>query len=300
MPGAIDRGEAIAWLEGHGWSSARDIGERAQDLISDRIRISAGRGDRPAESEAARSFLAGFGELVLPLAGGGEIALVPTPAAPGGDESVLAAAEAEWGRPVFPVGVRADGAGLLLVTPEGRFSYADRTGTRYLADEPVEALARLRDGGELPTVSEYLASGGSGGTDGRGAEGTAGELPGTASSLLVDRTVKTRTNTVGGAEPDLHPAVRAFLDALPPYQREPFAAWCAETSLISDELLLLDERRGDGAATTLDEARAHFTGSQILSVAIREGGDPEHGKPVRPCRSCAALLAELGVEVITG
>ncbi|KDN82102.1 hypothetical protein KCH_61180 [Kitasatospora cheerisanensis KCTC 2395] len=276
-------------------------------MISDRIRISAEGGYRPVEFDAARSFLASFGELVLPLSGGGGIALVPNPAGPGedNDEGVLAAAEAAWGRPVFPVGVRTDRPGRLLVTPEGRFCYADETGTRYLADEPVEALARLRDGGELPTVGEHLPSSGSGsgsdgGTGGRGAEPVAEELPSTASSLLVDKTLKTRTNTVGGSEPDLHPAVRAFLDALPPYLREPFAAWCAETSLISEELLLLDERRGDGAVTTLDEARPHFAGSQILSVAIREGSDPEHGKPVQPCRSCAALLAELGVEVIAG
>ncbi|HEX5569582.1 MAG TPA: YwqJ-related putative deaminase [Streptomyces sp.] len=123
-------------------------------------------------------------------------------------------------------------------------------------------------------------------------------VPGVASSLLVQGTVVSQTSLSGGGEPDLHPAVREFFDALPPGSREPFIGYCAESALISDQLWHLDQERRDGRTVGLDEALPHFSGSAIISRKIREHGDPEHGRPAPVCRSCAALLDKLGVRVL--
>ncbi|MFV0127985.1 YwqJ-related putative deaminase [Streptomyces sp. HMX112] len=123
-------------------------------------------------------------------------------------------------------------------------------------------------------------------------------VPGVASSLLVQGTVVSHTSLSGDAEPQLHPAVREFLDGLPPEQRESFAGYCAESALVSDQLWSLDQGRGDGGWTTLDESLDHFSGAAIVSKKIREPGDPEHGEPAPLCRSCEVLLRRLGVRVV--
>jgi hypothetical protein len=124
-------------------------------------------------------------------------------------------------------------------------------------------------------------------------------VPGIASSLLIRGTVVSQTNLTGGGRPELHPAVRGFFDALPPEHREPFIGYCAESALVSDQLWRLDQEGGDGRTTTLDEACPHFEGSAIMSRKIREHGDPEHGQPTPPCRSCTALLERLSVQILS-
>nr|WP_078971498.1 YwqJ-related putative deaminase [Streptomyces chattanoogensis] len=123
-------------------------------------------------------------------------------------------------------------------------------------------------------------------------------VPGVASSLLINDMVLSQTNLSGGGEPNLHPAVNRFFRFLPVQLREPFAGYCAESALVSDQLWHLDEQQIGGSHTTLEAAAPHFADSVILSRLIREPGDPEHGKPTLPCRSCTALLDELGVRIM--
>ncbi|MFF9430873.1 YwqJ-related putative deaminase [Streptomyces sp. NPDC014746] len=123
-------------------------------------------------------------------------------------------------------------------------------------------------------------------------------IPGTAASLLLHGTITSHTNLTGDGEPQLHPAVRAFFDGLPPAQRESFAGYCAESALVSDELFAFDRQRGDGRAATLDEAVPHFAGAAVVARKIRPHGDPEHGTEADVCRSCSALLDRLGVTIL--
>ncbi|MGW4378487.1 YwqJ-related putative deaminase [Kitasatospora sp. NPDC004531] len=272
MPQPRDPDGTLSWLAGCGWSPSRDIGERARELLADWVRADGGQA---GEESAALSFLGRFGDLTLPTASGGVLRTVPT--APAGPESAAALAElaAALGEPVVPVGAELDGPGRLVVSAGGSFFHLGADEVEFLGVNPYEALDRYRPAAEA-------------------------EVPHTVSTLLVDRTLWTRSNTLGEQDPELHPAVQEFLDELPPYQREPFAARCAETGLISDVLHHLDEQRADGAETTLEDARPHFAESWISSIAVRPDDSAEHGAPVPPCRSCAALLAELGVEVVEG
>ncbi|EME99033.1 hypothetical protein J7W19_23975 [Streptomyces mobaraensis NBRC 13819 = DSM 40847] len=121
--------------------------------------------------------------------------------------------------------------------------------------------------------------------------------PGVAASLLVQGKIFSMTNLSGPGTPDLHPAVRHFFDTLPPELREPYIGYCAESALVSDQFWGLDEGRSDGGHTGLDEGAAHFAGAMVMSVKIREEGDPEHGETTLPCRSCTALLDRLGVGI---
>ncbi|MFE1766186.1 YwqJ-related putative deaminase [Streptomyces angustmyceticus] len=110
--------------------------------------------------------------------------------------------------------------------------------------------------------------------------------------------VLSQTNLAGSGAPNLHPAVDRFLRFLPVQLREPFMGYCAESALVSDQLWRLDEERPGGSHVTLESAAPHFTNAVILSRLIREPGDPEHGQPTLPCRSCTALLDELGVRIM--
>ncbi|WP_328688649.1 YwqJ-related putative deaminase [Streptomyces caniferus] len=110
--------------------------------------------------------------------------------------------------------------------------------------------------------------------------------------------VLSQTNLAGAGKPNLHPAVDRFFRFLPAQFREPFMGYCAESALVSDQLWHLDEQRPEESPTTLESSASHFADAVILSRLIREPGDPDHGKPTLPCRSCTALLDELGVRIM--
>jgi hypothetical protein len=120
-------------------------------------------------------------------------------------------------------------------------------------------------------------------------------LPLTAGALLIGDTVYQHTSIRGDTAPDLHPLVRRFLHELPVESRERYAGGCAEVVLVSDRLH--EAERLAGHPLTAAAARAELWGAQVSVCWIREKGDPAHGRPAPPCRSCAALLEWLGVEV---
>lgn len=121
-------------------------------------------------------------------------------------------------------------------------------------------------------------------------------LPLAAGALLHEGAVHTHTSIRGDVAPDLHPMVRRLLHELPAGRRERFAGWCAEAVLISDRLHAAEEAAG-GTLSAMS-ARSALWGARVRVVRVREDGDPRHGEPQRPCRSCAELLEHFGVEAL--
>jgi hypothetical protein len=117
----------------------------------------------------------------------------------------------------------------------------------------------------------------------------------TAGALLTGDTIYRHTSVKGDVAPQWHPLVRLLLDQLPPDRRERFVGWCAEAVLISDRLWVVDG--GQDATLTVERARSILAGSTIEVVHVREHGDPAHGTPCPPCRSCQVLLDAFGIGV---
>jgi hypothetical protein len=120
-------------------------------------------------------------------------------------------------------------------------------------------------------------------------------LPLTAGALLVGDTLFQHTSVRGDTAPELYPLIRRFLHELPAESRERYSGFCAEVVLVSDRLY--EAERLLGRTLTPAAARAELWGARLSLVHVREKGDPAHGRPARPCRSCAALLEWLGIEV---
>lgn len=121
-------------------------------------------------------------------------------------------------------------------------------------------------------------------------------LPLTAAALAAGGIVYSHSSVRGDVAPDLHPLVRRFLHDLPIELTERYAGWCAETVLISDRLY--EAERAAGGELSAAAARQSLWGATISVSRVREPGDPTHGQPQPPCRSCAALLEWLGIEVV--
>ncbi|MFD7031581.1 SUKH-3 domain-containing protein [Streptomyces sp. NPDC059917] len=125
------------------------------------------------------------------------------------------------------------------------------------------------------------------------------DIPGVAASLLVQGAVVSHTNFTGDGEPQLHPAVQEFFDALPIAQRETFIGYCAESALVSDQLYGLDAQRGDGRPGTLDEALTHFAGAAIVARKIRPTAipstvrRPRSAAPVPHCSTTSASTSSM-------
>ncbi|UWE08101.1 YwqJ-related putative deaminase [Actinacidiphila bryophytorum] len=128
-----------------------------------------------------------------------------------------------------------------------------------------------------------------------------GILPAVAAALSIRDEVLTCTGAKGDQPPVLHPIVQDFLDALPAAQRERFTGRCAEPVLISRHLAAVETQRSKRASRrplTQGEARKALRGAKLTARWIREDGDPGHGAYAPPCRSCAPLLAHLGVSAV--
>ncbi|MFD5322177.1 SUKH-3 domain-containing protein [Streptomyces sp. NPDC127098] len=116
-----------------------------------------------------------------------------------------------------------------------------------------------------------------------------GILPTTAAALSLPETgALTGTATRAAEAPELHPVVEEIYAGLGTGQRERHLGRCPEAALLSRHL------HQTGAAD-LAEARRALRDAGITTRHIREDGDPEHGSYAPHCRSCAVLIARLGV-----
>ncbi|WP_326597170.1 SUKH-3 domain-containing protein [Streptomyces sp. NBC_01803] len=121
-----------------------------------------------------------------------------------------------------------------------------------------------------------------------------GILPTTAAALSVPARAQALTGTASraAAAPDLHPVVADILDGLGTGQRERHLGRCPEPFLLSRCLT-------EAAAHDLTAARIALADAGITTRHIREDGDPQHGEYAPHCRSCAVLLARLGVRSVS-
>lgn len=122
--------------------------------------------------------------------------------------------------------------------------------------------------------------------------------PATAAALLVGGQVYTHTSVRGDMPPELHPMIRRVLATLPVSRRERYVGWCAEPVLLSDQLFAAGADLPPGVDLTPAQAQAALRGARIVVTRVREHGDPTHGAPQPPCRSCAVLLELFGVEAV--
>lgn len=122
--------------------------------------------------------------------------------------------------------------------------------------------------------------------------------PATAGALLVNGQIHTHSSVRGDIRPELHPMIHRALLTLPISRRVRFLGWCAEPVLLSDRLFAAAADLPPGADLTPPQARAALRGARITVVRVREPGDPTHGTPQPPCRSCSVLLELFGVEVV--
>ncbi|WP_067561815.1 YwqJ-related putative deaminase [Nocardia acidivorans] len=124
------------------------------------------------------------------------------------------------------------------------------------------------------------------------------EHPAVASSLLIQGHIFSQTNMFGEGVPNLHPAVRRFVDGVASELGVTFVGTCAEVALVSDQFWGLEELSNDGGIEALEEVGKHFEGAMILSKKIRPEFHPEHGRPAEPCVVCQKLLDALGIQVV--
>jgi len=127
-------------------------------------------------------------------------------------------------------------------------------------------------------------------------------LPATAAALAVRGETSTLASVKNDELPALHPLVADFLAGLPISARERFTGRCPEAVLLSQYLAGVEQgrrRRQAGKPFREQDARKALRGARMTVVRIREEGDPEHGSPQPPCRSCAPLLEHFGVKSVT-
>lgn len=122
-------------------------------------------------------------------------------------------------------------------------------------------------------------------------------VPSVSGGLLLRDVVTSHTSLKGAADGILHPLIDGFLREIPVEHREMFRFNCAEATLVSDRLIELESER-PGEPLTWDEAVAYCAGGTVFARLVRDEGDPEHGAAAKPCKSCALLLAALGIEVL--
>jgi hypothetical protein len=121
-----------------------------------------------------------------------------------------------------------------------------------------------------------------------------GILPTTAAALSLPDRAQALTGTASraAAVPDLHPLIADLLAGLGTAQRERHLGRCAEPALLSRRLT-------EAGAHGLEDARLALHDAAMTTRYIREDGDPRHGEHAPHCRSCAVLLARLGVRSIS-
>jgi hypothetical protein len=126
-----------------------------------------------------------------------------------------------------------------------------------------------------------------------------GATPSTTSHVRLAHQSVNASGVKGDEPPRHHRLVAEFMrDELRAPDRVRGDERCSEAAAISDALHAEDARRKAMAAApiTLAEARSElFRGATVVTLRVREPGDPVGGTSAPPCRSCAKLLRHFGL-----
>lgn len=146
------------WLSAHGWSPGRDIGERADELVSLRVRGAAEQGSPLTPSAVAIRVIRSYGGLELPYPGGEpKMTLMMDPTIGfRGDARQIAELAEQLGSELFPVAFETYENGVWLVDETGRFFYLHHTGGYFLGQNEFEAFANALSGDTLADAEDYF------------------------------------------------------------------------------------------------------------------------------------------------
>ncbi|MGC0419336.1 SUKH-3 domain-containing protein [Embleya sp. AB8] len=302
-------------LRGAGWFPGRDVSANFEDWIAEtNHRLAEMEGDR-CVFPALRTALAEFGGITVRQEGPGvslgrfDFSIGDNVSAGVMPKSLLEQEEI-YRQFALPFGRTADMGARLFMGRDGRV-YLDHPvgGDFHLGANLDEALVVLVRGIKTEEVDVgHLDDQDVAGAEIRRNPETPVEvldgipvdfLPATSGALTIADYVFSHTSLKGDGEPNLHPVLREFLDALPVRLLEPGIGRCAEAVLVSDALWHMQEDWGDEPMDPewACESFRHNTAA-VTVTRIREWGDPTHGTFQPPCRSCAAMLEYFHIEVV--
>ncbi|MFB7761756.1 SUKH-3 domain-containing protein [Streptomyces xiamenensis] len=157
MPKEISPSDIDSWLIDNGWSTERDIGEKAERLIEEVAQESRRLGFEiqpfPTASQVIHSY--GLLELRYPNRENSFLKMDPGFLYDGEAEEVAALAEGLKTR-LFPIGYEPGEESTVLVAEDGRIFYLHFTGGYLAGDNLREAFAKRLKGGLLPDAEDFF------------------------------------------------------------------------------------------------------------------------------------------------
>lgn len=117
--------------------------------------------------------------------------------------------------------------------------------------------------------------------------------PTTVAHLSVDDRLFRAQGAKGDQVINHHPLVAAYLAAVEPAARVRGVERHAELIAVSDVLHEADRTRSQ--PITLAEARSRLIDARFEAFLVREQGDPDGGRAVRPCETCIGTLVDFAL-----
>ncbi|MVO90761.1 hypothetical protein GPA10_39985 [Streptomyces sp. p1417] len=134
--------EVREWLSRNGWSSGRDIGAEAEELVRIRLRDAERQGERLTPVDAAVRIIREYGGLRLAHPRVTDLVMEMDPTGGyDGDAAAILELTANLGKQLFPVGYESREYGLILVDEIGRFFHLHHTGAYFWGSGEYEAFA---------------------------------------------------------------------------------------------------------------------------------------------------------------
>lgn len=150
-------GDVLDWLVSNGWSKGRDIADRADELIHERIDASRRQGVVLIPVAAAERIIRSYGLLQLVRSDASDSTLVMKPTVGyDGDAEDIEELRQDIGVDIFPVGYDSGDFALVLVDEGGRFFSLHHTGAYFMGNDEFDAFGRFMRGVPDDDAEEYF------------------------------------------------------------------------------------------------------------------------------------------------